>query len=226
MLSIRVLALCLVIILLSPFFYTNFAYAQQTRLYAGYALYVSDGYSGVYGNILTIDPYVSSGNFLCEWVTIILMYVPNSLWLQVGYWKGEGSGFQLKYYFEVRSYRGYLKQYFETPRPSYMTWHNYMIAHPYDYGESSDIQEWRFYIDHARIMEQDVDPPWGIDQQASAETTSGTVHIDGSHFERLSYFTQDKYWHWILWDTHVAFNDTPYTLTQTHNYEFYANGGG
>ena len=203
------------------------AYGQQNRLYAGYWLYGSevDGYSGVSERIFTINPTISGQNFIAEWGSIVLKYFPYRYWLQIGYTKGWDTNFQLKYFWEIQDVYYYRKGFFGAPNPS--TVHAYLIAHPYDYGESIYEEEWRFYVDGATVMVDLVEPHVARDQQAKVETTSSSMVIDGSHFQRLSYLTNDHYWHWVFWETHLPYCDhPPYSLTQTEDYEFYANGGG
>jgi hypothetical protein len=202
-------------------------YGQQNRWYAGYYLYddEGDGYSGVRGRLFTINPTVSGQNFIAEWVSIVLQYYPINYWLQVGYTKGYDTNMQLKYFWEIDDSYGYRIGYsVGGPNPSSL--HYYYMSHPYDLGDSDWVQEWRFYVDSDVIGADLVDPYIAIDQEAFVETTSSNIVINGSHFQSLSYLTNDHYWHWALWYTHVEYWNSPYSLVQTHDYEFYANGGG
>jgi hypothetical protein len=212
--------------------YIELAHAQQSRWYAAYFLYGYETFAeeGVSGKIYTINPAVPSQTFIAEWVTIVLSY-SHHYWLQVGYSKGYEESYQLKYYWEQVDEMGRLYGFVAGSAPSPGTWHKYMITHPYGYQESSNPREWKICIDGAVVYDSFIRPdpsPYyeAVDQQAAVETTSSVIKIDESHLMSLSYFTQNKYWHWVLWPTHVPRADPPYSLVQISNYEFYAYGGG
>lgn len=225
--SVKCLTICVIISLaaLSPQI-IELAHAQEDRWRAGYYFYGYETYpgAGVLGDIFTIDPAVSDWDFCAEWVTIILQYFPVLYWLQAGYVKGWDTGFALRYYFEWRDSYWHHIEYGDSP--SLGTWHTYYITHPIEYGESENEQFWFFNIDHSWQDGEIIGYPcYAVDEQAFVETTWPYIIIDGSHFKRLSTFTEDKYWHWSRWDTHWPRADGLYSVTSFSHYEFYANGG-
>jgi hypothetical protein len=199
----------------------------QDPYFAGYYLfgYQFTGYSGVLGDIITINPTVSGNNFIAEWVMEVLKYYPYNWFLQIGYTKGHDTNYQLQYFCQTwDAYSGLLTIFLGSAGSG---WHTYYLAHPYDYGESESVYEWRYYIDNTRKHTQELYPYTAIDQQAFVETTTSTIQIDGSHFKRLSYFAnQNGEFRWIRWDEHFKSATPPYSVTDMGNYEFIAYGGG
>ena len=153
------------------------------RLYAGYYHYAEEREScsrkGVYGKIYTIDPSIPGENFIAEWVTVILSYRP-LYWVQVGYTKGYDTDYNLIYYCEKYDYYEYWLH-FISPGPNPGTWHRYAIV-------LNPSLVWEFYIDGSLVYADASDPIFPVDEQASVETTTSLIAIDGSHFKALGYY--------------------------------------
>jgi len=216
--SVVLLVLLLVVVPLTS--------SDPARYYAGYYYLGHEGAYGaaLYGEIYTIDPYVPSGNFIAEWITIILEYDPAMYWVQMGYIKGHPYHPEMTYYVE----RNDMDQYdivFLSSAPSAGEWHSYYIEWPYGLGEPIDETVYRFYIDSNLVWTfYDVNPSMVQDYQAFVETTTGEICINGSHFRELIYYEEPD--RPSYWETHIRRADDPYWVVEISDYEFYAYGGG
>lgn len=206
---------------LGSFLITSSVRASPSRYYAGYYHYnYENPYAevAVQARIYTIDPNVSGTNFVAEWDTIILSYNP-LYWTQLGYSKGSDTDYELDYYREKMDVNGHTLDWLpDAPSPG--TYHSYTV-HWTGSGYVPDTQ-YNFYIDGVNQGEYHVNPYEPRDHQAFVETTTTQIEIDGSHFKALYVFTG----RWPYWDTHVKWDDNPYTVTEVSDHEFYADGGG
>jgi len=116
-------------------------------------------------------------------------------------------------------------------QPANGEWHSYATRHPVELSwetpPSTNQKEFRFYKDNMGLAWEtftDILPTTIVDAQAFAETTSTSISITGTHFRELHIYDTQLYYYY--WNHHIACVTAPYTLTQTSDNQFYANGGG
>ncbi|MEM2088455.1 MAG: hypothetical protein QXF52_07280 [Thermoproteota archaeon] len=193
-------------------------HSQPNRYYAGYLMYGYATYApwGVYAQIYTIDPgFVWWWDVFAEWDAVVLSYTYDC-WIQVGYTK---EGFNLRFYLEKKDNNG--RQYSPYPTgPSPGVTYSYTIVNVKGGMWCVRIRDLNGYTLYETTIS--VSPYEPKDLEASAETSNPSIHLDGTHFMYLSYYTGRS---WPLWNMHVSAQDWPYTLTQVSHYEFYASGG-
>ena len=153
---------------------------------------------------------------MSEWDSIILSYDP-LYWVQVGYDKGGIVG--RRYFIEKQDYYGHSIKHFGNPSAG--SWHEYKICHAQESGQWAG--KYRFWIDGADMGYYNVTPCVPKDQQSFVETDTTSISIDGSHFQRISYFDGQT---WRYWFHCVLRHDNPYQVDYVHEYEFTARGGG
>jgi len=142
---------------------------------------------------------------------------------------GSGSQKDMKIF---RNTTGEYWQYLTTSsgQPTSGQWHNYAVRHPYELSweipPSTDRTEFRTFKDNmgaSWVTYKGISPYNIIDAQAFSETTVVSIYMTGTHFRELHIYDTTLYYYY--WNHHVPKNDWPYTLTQTSDKEFYANGG-
>jgi hypothetical protein len=189
--------------------FSSIVVAKAVRSYAEYDYDYAE--YGVRGEILTIDPYVSGDNFVCQWVCVSLSY-SNGYWVQSGYNKGVDSDYMLQWYVEKMDSAGYS-----------ITWKGYPYGNSvYVYYCKAMGNYWRIGVTNQWYEDINTNPYYPVRLLAASEATTLTIEIDGTHFNYLSYKMSND---WYLWDDHYV-PDSPYTITETSDYEFYADGGG
>lgn len=207
-----ILAFLMLPILIAPLYSS-----VNANLFAGYYYYGSAGSppsNGVCATIYTINPSVPTGKFVCQWPMVIFSYA-YGYYCQVGYVKGSATGYALEYFYQIHNSSGYYTGYTNGSGPSAGSSHTYKIS------KTNSATEWTFYIDGNNVKTTPVFS--AVDYQCFSETTSSSININNTHFTYLEYKQVND---WDLWNQHVGGADSPYWLTQTSNYEFYAWGGG
>lgn len=211
--------------------------AFSYRYYAGYYFY-GDDYDfapiGIRADIYTIEPSFSGkSDFYAEWVCIILDY-DNGYWVQLGYtgyWIETviipifwiEYDFEVDFYIEKADSAGHSISFMGEPDEGdtyrYKLW-NEDLDNDYDYRilEGNVLKR----SGEISIVAADKDP---VDSQCFVETTTDDIAIDDSHVDEISYLGVFSYT-WYYWYMHEGLVDSPYSLTETYDYEFSASGGG
>ena len=196
--------------------------AASQRYYAGYAFKYIEWLTpwGTRANIYTIDTNVPTGHFYSEWVCIILRY-SSKYWIQLGYLKTDTYSVPW-FYWETYDSSGRHLFYVIAPTIPGRTY-AFTIVH----AMKTDMRLWTLVIQEGVNTiwsgEVSVNPYEPKDHQAFVETTTATIWITGSHFNKISYFDGRS---WPYWYTHVKIVTLPYYVVEVSHYEFYAGGGG
>jgi len=211
--SVLLLLLLVAIVTTSP----TISYSASTTYYAGYYYYASESWpppNGVSAAIYTIDKSVSGENFYCQWPTVILSYT-NGYWIQVGYFKGYHSGYQLKFYVEKKDSGGH-QLWWKTSPTAGKTYGYYLFL-------PRGTTVWKAGVSGKFEQELQVSPFTARDYQAFSEMTTKSINIDGTHFTSICYALGTD---WRFWDRHVPGANSPYEVIEISHYEFKARGGG
>jgi len=204
--------------------------ASSNRYWTGYYFYNYTGSApwGVKANIFTEWLEMPMKSWAAEWVSVVLEYYPDMLWIQTGYrqfytwiifpivyWR---------FYYEIVD--GNPRQYNEFLSPIPLVDHTYTYAIWHD----SDQNRWRFAILEGWTWHKlgwlTVEYETVVDLQAFVETITTQTNIGGSHFSQIAYYNESAPLNWRLWNQHDPHALSPYSLDDDElDYEFYAYGG-
>jgi hypothetical protein len=148
-----------------------------------------DAPEGVKADVYTISPNIPWWHTLSQWVSIIISYTPApGYWIQLGYLK-TWKLFVFQYFYIEKWDTGGLRQW-EIPIGTPLGGHTYTYAIWEDTYMGDKI--WRYAIlEEATWLYYSY---WGTiphdsdDLQASVETSTDVIEIEGSHFTKIAYY--------------------------------------
>lgn len=195
-----------------------------TNLFCGYDFPYSS-YPGVSGYIKTVDHDTPSGEIGCEWVMIVLSY-GNGYYIQIGYTEEDAADpYPRAWFIAHRDADTGGNEVLNIVRGVYPS-----TGGSWFYQIDSPSGGWNLICKSGTetiwSTVKSTNPTSPVGLQAMCESTTSDVVIDGSEFRYLSYYTTAGGGDWNLWNDHYYAEHSPYTLTQTNDYTFDADGGG